>query len=198
MNFLAHLYLSGDDEDLMIGNFIADSIRKVQWEQYRPSIIRGVELHHFIDDFTDSHKIVKQSKSRLYEGFGKYSPVIVDIFYDHFLALNWNHYHSVPLKKYAHDFYRLIQKELHILPKRIKFIMPYMTEGDWLYNYQFIKGIERVLGGMSRRSPYENNMHKATDALVSHYDLFGKEFELFFPELEKSCKDWLEIHQRQG
>src|SRR5436190_842749 len=88
MNFLAHLYLSGDDADVMTGNFIGDFVRgRNLAEQFGEKIARGIELHRAIDAFTDHHSVVKQSKTRLRPKYGHYSGVIVDIFYDHFLAL---------------------------------------------------------------------------------------------------------------
>jgi acyl carrier protein phosphodiesterase len=92
MNFLAHIYLSGDNDLLKIGNFMADSIRGNQYLQYPDEIKKGILLHRFIDTFTDAHLIYRKSKHRLHEKYGHYSGVIMDIVYDHFLAKNWNHY----------------------------------------------------------------------------------------------------------
>lgn len=191
MNFLAHLYLSDDHPDLMIGNFIADAIRKVQWQEYEEGIIRGVKLHHFIDDFTDSHAVVRQSKQRLYDGYGKYAPVIIDIFYDHFLAKDWEQHHHQSLKDFTDEFYTFIQGKSAMLPERINYMIPYMVKHNWLYNYQYVEGIHSVLGGMSRRTPYENNMHTASVELERHFEHFEKEFYAFFPELKEACEDWL-------
>ncbi|MDZ7847796.1 MAG: hypothetical protein U5L96_14100 [Owenweeksia sp.] len=89
MNFLAHLALSNNDDDIMLGNFIADSLRSKQWSQFKPEVIEGVKLHHKIDFFTDHHPVVERSKARLRDHQSKYSPVVVDILYDHFLAHNF-------------------------------------------------------------------------------------------------------------
>ncbi len=79
----------------MVGNFIADSIKGNPFNQYDKEIVIGIRMHREIDTFTDSHYIVKESKARLYSNYGKYSPVIVDIFYDYFLAKYWSIYESV-------------------------------------------------------------------------------------------------------
>jgi acyl carrier protein phosphodiesterase len=191
MNFLAHLYLSHHDHDLMIGNFIADAIRKVQWKEYTPEIIKGIEMHHFIDDFTDTHEVVKESKARLYKDFRKYAPVIVDVFYDHFLAKNWEHYHPQKLQDFTAAFYALTNSRKEGLPEHIQNMLPYMISNDWLYNYSKIEGINKSLTGMSRRSKFDNNMDLASKALEEHLDAFKDEFERFFPELEAGCKNWL-------
>ncbi len=92
MNYLAHLYLSGSNEDVLVGNYIADGIKGEDKSNYKPGVIKGVQLHKKIDDFTDTHPIFKTSAKRLTENYGHYAWVIVDIYYDHFLANNWNKY----------------------------------------------------------------------------------------------------------
>jgi len=92
MNFLAHLYLSCDNEDLMIGNFIADFIRNKEVKDYSPEIQKGIFLHRQIDTYTDLHPMVKKGTHRLQKYHRKYSPVIVDVFYDYLLANNWERY----------------------------------------------------------------------------------------------------------
>ena len=90
MNFLAHIYLSGDDPNIQLGNFIGDFVKgRNLVEQFGHEIAKGIELHRAIDEFTDKHPIVKLSKVRLREKYRHYAPVIVDIFYDHYLAKNW-------------------------------------------------------------------------------------------------------------
>jgi len=105
MNFLAHIYLSGNNEMVTIGNFIADGIRGKKYSIYPKDIQTGILLHRQIDTFTDAHKTVRESTKRLHKNYGHYSGVIVDILYDHFLAKNWNHYSKTPLADYVDDFY---------------------------------------------------------------------------------------------
>ena len=188
MNFLAHLYLSGNSEGLLIGNFIADSVKGKAYENYNQEIQKGILLHRKIDTFTDSHPIVSQSKQRLYSRYHKYSPVVVDIFYDHFLAVKWNNYSTVSLNEFAENSYRLMNTNFEILPEKIKFMLPYMIKGNWLVNYSNVEGIRKTLTGMSRRTSFNSGMETATEILVQHYSLFENEFELFFEELKNYVK----------
>src|ERR1700741_2833759 len=103
MNFLAHIYLSGNDEDVIMGNFMGDFVTGRHYEGLNAGMIKGVELHRKIDEFTDTHPVVQQSKERLYKNYHKYAPVIVDIFYDHFLAANWSKYSNIELEKFTQD-----------------------------------------------------------------------------------------------
>jgi acyl carrier protein phosphodiesterase len=191
MNFLAHQYLSGENTDLMVGNFIADFVKgKIALQGFDKEIIKGIELHRAIDEFTDTHSVVTQSKNRLRPKYRHYSGVIVDVFYDHFLAKNWQSYHTTPLTDFAENVYRTITSYDSILPENVKRMLPYMIKGNWLVNYSKTEGIHRALSGMASRSPYASKMDEAVDDLVLSYDEFQKEFETFFPELKKFAESF--------
>ncbi len=185
MNFLAHIYLSGDDDELMIGNFIADSVRGKKFADYPQRVQHGILLHRAIDAYTDSHAIVHESKDRLRPRFGKYAPVIVDVFYDHFLADNWDEYHDEPLKQFTRRVYKTFRKNRRLLPERVRGFLPFMMANDWLANYAKLSGIERALWGLSRRSKFNPEMDKSIAVLEEQYVDFADDFERFFPELEK-------------
>jgi len=183
MNFLAHLYLSGNNEELLIGNFIGDSVKGNSFKTYTKEIQRGVVLHRLIDSFTDSHAIVEESKARLRPKYHKYAPVIVDMYYDHFLARNWSDYSKVDLDVYTNFVHDLLQKNIKSLPQRTQYMLPYMISGDWLMGYRELEGIDRALTGMARRTKFESKMELATQDLKADYKLYENEFRLFFPEL---------------
>ncbi len=183
MNFLAHIYLSGNNELITIGNFMADSIRGKQYKSF-PNVIQvGILLHRHIDTFTDAHPIVRQSTKRLHENYSHYSGVIVDILYDHFLAKNWSRYSDIPLQIYVDQFYELLRIHFEILPIRVQKMMPYMIADNWLLNYANLDGIQRVLNGMNRRTNNISQMNNATLELKLYYDEFEHEFTTFFEEL---------------
>lgn len=183
MNYLAHLYLSGNNHELMIGNFIADHVKGKQIELFDDEIVKGIKLHRMIDEFTDSHKVVEQSKIRLRSEFGKYSPVIVDVFYDHYLAINWKEYHHEDLSIYANNFYSLLNDNQHRLPLRTQQMIQYMIPQNWLLNYKTIEGINKTLTGMSKRTKFESRMDEAAIYLDRYYTDFEKEFNEYFEEL---------------
>ena len=188
MNFLAHIYLSGDNDQLKIGNFIADSIKGKNYTHYSKEIQNGIVLHRAIDTFTDTHPIVRKSVSRLFDRYGHYSRIIVDILYDHFLAANWKDYSDIPLKTYTEDFYKLLQHNFEILPKPVQNFLPYMVADNWLYNYRKIEGIEKILFQMNRRIKYRTKMHLAVEELREYYEEFEEEFKRFFEELRAYVK----------
>lgn len=193
MNFLAHLYLSGDNHKIMLGNFIGDFVKgRNALEQFDPEIIRGIQLHRAIDEFTDNHPIVTVSKNRLRPKYRHYSGVIVDVFYDHFLARNWDTYHPELLPDFADKAYGVIQSHDPILPKEVKFMMPYMIKGNWLVNYARTEGIHRALSGMARRTPYESKMEQSVEDLKKNYAEFSQEFATFFPTLKQFATEFIQ------
>lgn len=185
MNYLAHLYLSGNNHKIMIGNFIADHVKGKQMELFDDEVVKGIKLHRMIDEFTDSHKVVQQSKIRLRSEFGKYSPVIVDVFYDHYLAVKWEQYHHEELSVFANNFYSLLNDNHHRLPLRTQQMIHYMIPQNWLLNYKTIDGINKTLTGMSRRTKFESRMDEAAVYLDRYYSEFEGEFDEYFEELRR-------------
>lgn len=183
MNFLAHIYLSFDDPQLALGNFMADSIRGREYGHLPQRIQEGIVLHRSIDTFTDSHPIPRKSSKRLHSRYSHYSRVIVDIYYDHFLAAHWNRYHPEPLEAFVAGFYDLLQNQKEWLPIEVQRLMPHMIRDNWLASYAHLEGIGRVLEGMNRRTRNRSGMHRAIVDLQKHYGSFEKEFEAFFEEL---------------
>lgn len=192
MNFLAHAYLSGQNEKILLGNFIGDFIKGRQaLSQLEPEVIRGVELHRAIDEFTDNHPVVHESKTRLRAHYRHYAGVIVDVYYDHFLAANWNKYHHRSLESFAAQTYATLQSHEDDLPMNFRKMLPYMLKGDWLVSYREISGIHRALSGMANRTDYESHMGQASVELRDHYELFQREFDIFFPQLKAFADEWL-------
>ena len=188
MNFLAHIFLSNSDNQVTIGNFIADGIRGKRYKKYPINIQKGILLHRQIDTFTDAHPTVRQSTKRLHENYGHYSGVIVDILYDHFLAKNWEQYSNIPLPDYIENFYNLLEDNFESLPTRIQKMMPHMIADNWLLSYAKIEGIQKVLNGMNRRTQNKSGMHTATVELQEFYNEFEQEFTSFFEELRAFSK----------
>ena len=191
MNFLAHIYLSGNNKWIKIGNFMADSVRGKHYQTFPAAIQNGILLHRFIDSFTDTHPIYRQSKHRLHAKYGHYSGVIMDIFYDHFLAKNWPKFHATPLEIYAEEFYNLLKENQSRLTENVKHMLPYMVDQNWLVCYASLEGLEKILFQMDRRTQQRVHMHKSIIELQTNYSEFESEFFQFFKELEDGCQEKL-------
>lgn len=191
MNFLAHIYLSGDNDLLKIGNFMADSIRGNHYLDYPDQLQKGILLHRAIDTFTDAHPIYRKSKHRLHEKYGHYSGVIMDIVYDHYLAKNWTKYSNEKLEDYAEAFYKLMEDNFNILTDKAQKMLPTMKDQNWLLCYASLSGLERILFQMDYRTKHRVNMQEAIVEVKEFYFEFETEFALFFEELEQHCQEKL-------
>jgi acyl carrier protein phosphodiesterase len=184
MNFLAHIYLSGDNDLMKIGNFMADGIRGNDYLKFPEEVKKGILLHRQIDTFTDLHPVYRQSKHRLHQKYGHYAGVIMDILYDHFLAKNWTKYSNEPLADYVESFYESLKDNKNILTEKTTNMMPYMLESNWLKSYETIAGIEMILFQMDYRTKHRANMQEAVVELQLFYKEFESEFTIFFNELK--------------
>jgi acyl carrier protein phosphodiesterase len=167
----------------MVGNFIADSVKGAEINRFQEGIKDGIILHRKIDTFTDLHPIFCKSKNRLRTSQGKFSGVVTDIFYDHFLAVNWEKFCVISLEEFADRVYALMNLYRKDLPPVVQFILPRMISSNWLVNYANFYGIERSLEGMARRTNFPSNMHNALIDLQKDYEQYQNEFLEFFEEI---------------
>ncbi len=192
MNYLAHSFLSFDNKDLIIGNFIADSIQGNKFDGLTKEIIKGIHLHRKIDSFTDSHPIYLTSKHRFSKDFGKYSGVLMDMIYDHFLAKNFHQYSKIPLQNYCTNIYNLLQENQHYLPEPAKRFYGYMTERNVLFNYSTLSGMEVVLTHLNHRIRHRYQLNESITLIEQNYTEIEEEFMVFFDYLIEYCKKELE------
>lgn len=191
MNFLAHIYLSGDNDLIKIGNFMADGIRGKHFETFPLDVQKGIILHRAIDTYTDAHPVFRTSTKKLHSRYHHYAGVIVDVFYDHFLAKNWADYSNENLDDYIQRFYGSLNDNTAILTERTIGLMPYMIKSNWLLSYQTVDGIDTILTQMDSRTKNESKMRFATDELKEFYLEFEQEFTEFFADLRKHSNEKL-------
>jgi acyl carrier protein phosphodiesterase len=183
MNYLAHVFLSGEDEEVIIGNFIGDYVKGVNFRKYSESIKKGILLHRDIDVFTDRNKTVRKSKSLFKNKYGKYSGIIIDIFYDHFLTKNWGRFSSVPLKDFTANLHIILNKYFDILPESVKQFVPSFINNNWIEYYRSVAGIKQVLKRMSSITTLPDETSYAINVLKDNYSILESDFLDYFPEL---------------
>ena len=192
---MAHAYLSGDDDDIKIGNFLGDFVKgrlnKLTNAQFSKEVIIGMALHREIDFFTDNHSIVRQSIDRLQPEYHKFSGIVVDMFYDHILAKNFHHYAEISLENYAQNFYDLLERRKAEIPEPMDRMVKSMVTRNWFLGYETYEGIEWALTGISKRLSFVSGIEHATEELQRDYNLYENEFQAFFPELINHCKNFL-------
>ena len=183
MNFLAHIYLSGNNQRVQIGNFMGDGIRGKDYTHFHPDIQLGVLLHRSIDTFTDFHPVFRQSKHRLVPKFNHFSGIIIDMFYDHFLAKEWELYHHESLQNFTQRFYQNLEVHKNELNIKTRDLLPYLTKQNWLERYAQLTDLQQILKQMDHRFSFKSNMYESVEDLYEHYYLFKQEFHLFFKDL---------------
>jgi acyl carrier protein phosphodiesterase len=184
MNFLAHAYLSFGQEEILVGNFIADFVRGKELENYPKKVQLGIQLHRAIDTYTDSHPLVKQVHSFLIPRFRHYSRVISDVFFDYFLAKNWKNYSDTPLEQFSLDSYRTLSSSPYELPEAFLRMFHWMQAQNWLYAYREAAGIQAALDGLSRRARFDSKMNESTQVLWEKEEEIEAIFFAFFEDLE--------------
>ncbi len=188
MNFLAHAHLSGESSDIIFGNFIADSVKGSYYKEFRTEIMIGILLHREIDTFTDRHPVVKQSRDLIRGSFGKFSGIVVDIYYDHFLARNWYNYSDQELVTFSSKVYSILARRFLLLPNRIKKLLPFLIGQNWLSGYANFNDLTRVFKGMDRRTGYISGMGDSVEVLMEKYTPLYEDFIEFYQELESFSK----------
>jgi len=183
LNYLAHIYLSGTRDEILVGNFIGDYVKGFELGRYTELIRKGIMLHRHIDSFTDTNIIVKRSKTRIIEKYHKYSGIIIDIFYDHFLVANWHSYSLVSLDEFVLKVHGVLNRYIDSLPEGVKLFLPSFIKNNWIQKYSTIEGIEDVLHRMSARTTLPEETEFAIRILREEYDKFDSEFSAFFPAL---------------
>ncbi len=183
MNHLAHAYFSDNNDEWLIGGYIADDVKGRAFNTYTKGIQQGILLHRAIDKFTDNHAIVKHATDALKTKYKRYSGVIIDMFFDHFLSKYWHDFSKKPLNTFAQNLYILILKHYMILPLKTKMLIPFMVYNNWLVSYGSIEGLHKRLCGMARRTSFHSKMDKASTELTNNYEFYKSHFMDFFPEL---------------
>lgn len=170
MNYLAHMFLSDGTPEGLVGNLAGDFTRGVDVSSLTPGVQAGIALHRAVDRFTDSHPVVLHSRRRLPDSWRHYRGVLIDVFYDHFLARDFEAHAGEPLDAFATRVYGSLCAHHELLPPRLQQAAPVMIERDWLRAYAHFEGLEQVLRGMSRRARRDVALHESTGVLRRQYE----------------------------
>ncbi len=179
MNFLAHLYLSGNNEQVLVGNFIGDYVKGRKYLDYPEDVQKGIILHRNIDSFTDSHALVKESIQYFRKGYGRYSGIVVDVVFDYFLANYWTSYSNISLKEFTKQAHSILLSNFGILPGRVQLFLPIMIKSKRLASYATYSGIKKALDIMSNYSSLPNASGFCIETLNKEEDNLQKKFQQF-------------------
>jgi acyl carrier protein phosphodiesterase len=188
MNWLAHILLSKPNVENRLGNLLGDLVKGKDIEKLNYNLRQGIDRHYAIDKFTDSHTIVKNSKRRINKDYSRFGGILIDVFYDHFLAKNWRLYSDSILSNFTTEIYNSFQDYKGEIPQSARQIVQQMIEEDWLTSYQSFDGIENALKRIDNRIKIRMGNHinlvSAVATLEQEYINLEQDFCSFFPELQ--------------
>ncbi len=183
MNYLAHLYLSGNSEELTVGNFIGDYVKGKKYMNYPEEIGKGILLHRQIDLFTDNHQKTREAKKWFRNEFGLYSGIIIDFLFDHFLAKNWSDYSEISLRTFAKRMHAILLTNFIVLPSRVQVFLPFLIQNKRLESYASIDGIIQSLKIMGNHTSLPAKSDKAKIILEENYLELEENFREFMTEM---------------
>jgi acyl carrier protein phosphodiesterase len=187
MNFLAHAFLSRSSPELLIGGLLGDFVKgRERLQQYSAAVRAGIHLHRAIDRYTDAHPIVRASCELISPARRRFAAILVDVFYDHFLARHWQRYADLPLEEFTQQVYSTLLPHIASYPERLQRILPRMAADDWLASYAEIESVDAALHDIARRFqryPRAVVLADGVQELLHHYAVFEQHFLDFFPEL---------------
>lgn len=186
MNYLAHAYLSFQQPEILVGNMIGDFVKGKKQYDYPSGILKGIQLHRAIDIFTDGHEATRKAKEFFRKDYRLYAGAIVDVAYDHYLAIDANIFPApTDLERTAGFTYHTLEQYFDLLPERFQLIFPHMKTQNWLFNYQFEWGVEKSLTGLVKRSLYMENSSRAFSIFKKNYHDLAFCYKLFFPQIKE-------------
>lgn len=191
MNYLAHAYLSFNKPGILVGNMISDFVKGKTKYEYPEEIQQGIAVHREIDRFTDTHLATKEAKEIFRPVYRLYAGPLMDVIYDHFLALDENEFTDASLKAFTVNTYAMLDRFTDHFPEKFSMMYPYMKLQNWLYNYRYRPGIEKSLAGVARRAKYLEESDTAYFLFNEHYDKLKNLYQLFFPELKLMTVNFL-------
>lgn len=192
MNFLAHFFLGNQDEEHLVGNFLGDFVKGSDFNLYAPKISEGIIMHRMIDDFVDHHPAFLQSKRMIFHRYRHYASVVMDIYFDYFLAQNWDTFSDQPMDEFILRCYESLEKYQSKMPYPAQVAFKYMLQGDWLSKYSNYEGLEHTFLGMSKYIKRTTGIETAVEDLILHEDEMNARFLEFFPEMIAKRDDFLQ------
>lgn len=189
LNYLGHLFLSPPGEDALLGSLLGDFVKGPLDHRYPHAVTRAIALHRKLDSFTDAHPTVHASKSRISAERRRYAGIMIDVFYDHFLARHWTEFHVEPLASFTARVYDILDRRYRELPEGLQNMVPHMTQADWLGSYAEVDSIYAALNRIGRRLKRENRLSDSADELLANYAQLESDFRRFLPDAVRFSRE---------
>jgi acyl carrier protein phosphodiesterase len=193
MNYLAHVFLSHQTPDAIVGAMLGDFVKGRSVEGWSAEVRAAILLHRAVDRYTDAHAIVRASRALVTPERRRFAGILVDVFYDHFLARHWVRYHDRPLPEFTRSVYTALLARRATFPERLQRILPRMAADDWLAAYAEVASVDLALNGIARRFRYAERARVLRTAVTELHDNYGR-FEEHFREFLPQAHAFVAAH----
>lgn len=197
MNHLAHALLAGDDDALRLGGMLGDFVRGAPEAEWPADVAAGIRLHRAIDAYTDSHPQVLAAKARLAPPYRRYAGILLDVWFDHLLARDFDRWSAQSLDDFSGDLRRLLRAHEAALPPGLARFLRYMQAHGLPAGYARPDVVAQALAGIGQRLRRDNPLAEALPVLQAQERVLGEHFEVFFPELREFAGRWV-VEQGAG
>lgn len=192
MNYLAHVYLSHDTPEAITGAMLGDFVKGRVPQRWGAAVSEAIRRHRAIDRFTDAHPAVRASRALLTAQHRRFGGILIDVFYDHFLARDWARYHDRPLPEFTRRVYEVLLPQRALFPTRLQRILPAMAQDDWLAAYADVDSVNAALHGIARRFRYPERaavLRTSVSELERNYGPLAALFDRFFRDVRSFVRD---------
>jgi len=183
MNYLAHLLISPDDGLSRLGNIMADFMRDVDQDSLPEEVWEGIQFHRSVDGFTDSHEVVRELRKYFSPEKRRFSGIVLDVVFDHFLIKHWEKYSSENFNSFVDECYADLWQHRELMPPRMEMVVGWMIKRDWIRSYAELDHVGRALDGLAGRLKLKHDFHGSIEEVHEHYDIIEAGFLKFFPDL---------------
>ena len=191
MNFLAHAFLAGDVETDRVGGVLGDFVKGPLPAGLPAGLAAGVALHRAIDSFADRHPAFAASRARISPPRRRVSGILVDLFYDHLLARDWEHHGTGPLEGFTTRLYAALRRFDPWLPPRAREVAERMHTQDWLTTYRDPDAVARAIDRMAiYRMRRANPLAGGITEFLADPDGFAADFAAFLPDAKAFADQW--------
>ena len=188
MNYLAHLLISPEDGLSRLGNIMADFMRDVNQESLPQKVWEGIQLHRSVDCYTDSHEVVKDLRKHFSPEKRRFSGIVLDVVFDHFLIKHWEKYSADEFHAFVDRSYEDLWQHRELMPARMEMVVGWMIKRDWIRSYAELEHVGRALDGLAGRLKLKHDFHGSIEEVHQHYESIEAGFLKFFPDLLQHVK----------
>ena len=123
--------------------------------------------------------------------FRRYSGIMIDLAYDHELAVRWDQYSSQPLEEFDRNVRLLLARHDRLLPEGLRNFMSYADQRGLFAAYRENSEIMLSLRGIGSRLSRPNPLHLAGEIWPELSPYFDASFELVFLQVQSDVPSWL-------